>query len=57
MIITIFLAMTIVWHIPVAAATSLEEIKVSHEISAPIDQVWNITSPDFSPPYTYDLFL
>jgi uncharacterized protein YndB with AHSA1/START domain len=42
MIITISLAMTIVWHIPMAAAISLEEIKVSREISAPIDQVWNI---------------
>jgi uncharacterized protein YndB with AHSA1/START domain len=44
MIITISLAMTIVWHIPMAAATLLEEIKVSREISAPIDQVWNIVS-------------
>jgi uncharacterized protein YndB with AHSA1/START domain len=44
MIITISVAMTIVWHIPQAAATSLEEIKVSREISAPIDQVWNIVS-------------
>jgi uncharacterized protein YndB with AHSA1/START domain len=42
MIITISLAMTIVWHIPMAAAISLEEIMVSREISAPIDQVWNI---------------
>jgi carbon monoxide dehydrogenase subunit G len=44
MIIIISLAMTIVWHIPMAAATSLEEIKISREISAPIDQVWNIVS-------------
>jgi hypothetical protein len=48
MIITISLVMTIVWHIPAAAATStatsLEEIKVSREISAPIDKVWNIVS-------------
>jgi uncharacterized protein YndB with AHSA1/START domain len=44
MIITISVATTIVWHIPQAAATSLEEIKVSREISAPIDQVWNIVS-------------
>lgn len=44
MIIIISLAMTIVWHIPMAAATSLEEMKVSREISAPIDQVWNIVS-------------
>jgi len=45
-IITISLVMTLVWHIhiPMAAATSLEEIKVSREISAPIDQVWNIVS-------------
>jgi uncharacterized protein YndB with AHSA1/START domain len=44
MIITISVAMTIIWHIPQAAATSLEEIKVSREISAPINQVWNIVS-------------
>ena len=44
MIITISLAMTIVWHMPMAIATSLEEMKVSREISAPIDQVWNIVS-------------
>jgi hypothetical protein len=43
-IITISVAMTIVWHTPQAAATPLEEIKVSREISAPIDQVWNIVS-------------
>jgi uncharacterized protein YndB with AHSA1/START domain len=43
-IIIISLAMTIVWHLPMAAATSLEEIKISREISAPIDQVWNIVS-------------
>jgi ribosome-associated toxin RatA of RatAB toxin-antitoxin module len=36
--------MTTAWQIPQAIATSLEEIKVSHEISAPVDQVWNIVS-------------
>jgi carbon monoxide dehydrogenase subunit G len=34
----------VVWQIPIATATSLEEIRVSREISAPIDQVWNIVS-------------
>lgn len=45
-IIIISLAMTIVWHIHIlmATATLLEEIKISREISAPIDQVWNIVS-------------
>jgi len=33
-----------VWQIPQATASSLEEIKVSREISAPIDQVWNVVS-------------
>jgi hypothetical protein len=33
-----------VWQIPQATATSLEEIKVSREISAPVDKVWNIIS-------------
>jgi uncharacterized protein YndB with AHSA1/START domain len=36
--------MTSVWQIPQAAASSLEEIKASREISAPIDQVWNVVS-------------
>jgi uncharacterized protein YndB with AHSA1/START domain len=36
--------MTTAWQIPQAIATSLEEIKVSREISAPADQVWNIVS-------------
>ena len=36
--------MTTAWQIPQAIATSLEEIKVSREISAPVDQVWNIIS-------------
>jgi len=38
------LVMTTVWQIPQATATSLEEIKVSREVSAPVDQVWNIVS-------------
>jgi uncharacterized protein YndB with AHSA1/START domain len=33
-----------VWQIPTATATSLEEIRVSREISAPIDKVWSIIS-------------
>ena len=33
-----------VWQIPTALATSLEEIRVSREISAPVDQVWGIVS-------------
>ena len=36
--------MTTVWQIPTALATSLEEIKVSREVSAPMDKVWNIVS-------------
>jgi hypothetical protein len=36
--------MTSVWQIPQATASSLEEIKVSREISVPIDQVWNVVS-------------
>jgi uncharacterized protein YndB with AHSA1/START domain len=36
--------MTSVWQIPQATASSLEEIKVSREIYAPIDQVWNVVS-------------
>ena len=36
--------MSSVWQIPQATASSLEEIKVSREINAPIDQVWNIVS-------------
>jgi uncharacterized protein YndB with AHSA1/START domain len=36
--------MTSVWQIPQATASSLEEIRASREISAPIDQVWNIVS-------------
>ena len=47
MLVTIAIAsvvMTTVWQIPQATATSLEEIKVSREISAPVDKVWNIVS-------------
>src|SRR5918912_1505518 len=37
--------MTSVWQIPQAvAASSLEEIKVSREVYAPIDKVWNVVS-------------
>jgi uncharacterized protein YndB with AHSA1/START domain len=36
--------MTSVWQIPQATASSLEEIMASREISAPIDQVWNVVS-------------
>jgi hypothetical protein len=36
--------MTSVWQIPQATASSLEEIRASREISAPIDQVWNVAS-------------
>lgn len=36
--------MSSVWQIPQAAASSLEEIKASREISSPIDQVWNVAS-------------
>jgi uncharacterized protein YndB with AHSA1/START domain len=36
--------MTSVWQIPQATASSLEEIKVSREIYAPIYQVWNVIS-------------
>jgi uncharacterized protein YndB with AHSA1/START domain len=36
--------MTSIWQIPQATASSLEEIKASREISAPIEQVWNIVS-------------
>src|SRR5215207_418064 len=35
---------TTIWQMPQATATSLEEIKVSREISVPVDQVWNIVS-------------
>lgn len=36
--------MSLVWQIPQAAASSLEEIKASREVSSPIDQVWNVAS-------------
>ena len=35
---------TSIWQIPQATASSLEEIKASREIPAPIDQVWNVVS-------------
>ncbi len=38
------IVMTALWQIPQATASSLEEIKASREISAPIDQVWNVVS-------------
>ena len=38
------IVITTIWQVPGATAASLEEIKVSREISAPIDQVWNIVS-------------
>ena len=47
MLVTIAIAsvvMTTVWQIPQAIAASLEEIKISREISAPVDQIWNIVS-------------
>jgi carbon monoxide dehydrogenase subunit G len=44
-VITIMASVALaVWQIPIAAASSLEEIKVSREISAPVDKVWNIVS-------------
>jgi hypothetical protein len=39
-----FIVMTSVWQIPQATASSLEEIRASREIYAPIDQVWSIVS-------------
>jgi hypothetical protein len=33
-----------VWQISTAAASSLEEIRLSREISASVDQVWGIVS-------------
>ena len=38
------IVMSSVWQIPQAAASSLEEIKASREVSSPIDQVWNVAS-------------
>jgi uncharacterized membrane protein len=35
---------TTVWQTPLAIATSIEEIKVSREVSAPINKVWNIVT-------------
>jgi ribosome-associated toxin RatA of RatAB toxin-antitoxin module len=36
--------MITVWQIPKSIAASLEQLRVSHKISAPVDQVWNIVS-------------
>jgi uncharacterized protein YndB with AHSA1/START domain len=36
--------MTTLWQIPQATSASLEQIKISREVSAPADQVWNIVS-------------
>jgi uncharacterized protein YndB with AHSA1/START domain len=41
---TASVVMTSGWQIPQATASSLEEIKASHEITSPMDQVWNIVS-------------
>jgi uncharacterized protein YndB with AHSA1/START domain len=43
-LISAFISMTTVWQIPTALATSLEEIKVTREVPAPIERVWNIVS-------------
>jgi hypothetical protein len=43
-LILAFISMTTVWQMPTALATSLEEIKVTREVPAPIDRVWNIVS-------------
>ena len=44
-VITIMASVVLaVWQIPAATASSLEEISVSREISAPVDQVWRIVS-------------
>jgi uncharacterized protein YndB with AHSA1/START domain len=46
-VVTLAIASVVItsaWQIPQATASSLEEIKASREISAPIDQVWNVVS-------------
>jgi uncharacterized protein YndB with AHSA1/START domain len=43
-LISAFISMTTVWQIPTALATSLEEIKLTREVPAPIERVWNIVS-------------
>jgi len=43
-LLVISISMTTVWQIPTALATSLEEIKVTREVPAPIGRVWNIVS-------------
>lgn len=40
----IFIVLIAGWQMSQARATSLEEISVNREISAPIDKVWNIVS-------------
>lgn len=35
---------TSVWQIPQASASSLEEIRATREVSAPIDKVWKVVS-------------
>lgn len=42
--VVVMAASVIGWQIPQATAASLEEIKVSREISVPVDKVWNIVS-------------
>jgi uncharacterized protein YndB with AHSA1/START domain len=39
-----FVVMTSIWQIPQANASSLEQIRASREIYAPMDQVWSIVS-------------
>jgi hypothetical protein len=41
---TASIVITSAWQIPQATASSLEEIKASREIYAPVDQVWNVVS-------------
>lgn len=41
---TASVVMASAWQIPQATASSLEEIRASRDISAPIDQVWSIVS-------------
>jgi uncharacterized protein YndB with AHSA1/START domain len=42
--IALVVVMTAVSQVPLAKAASLEEIKVSREVSVPVDKVWNIVS-------------
>jgi hypothetical protein len=41
---TASVVITSAWQIPQATASSLEEIKASREIYAPVDQFWNVVS-------------